>query len=82
MNKTHYKLDIILRMRVASCFKNNAAAVEESVKSFQNWLLRHTEAGLVRSKTVNEKLSWVWFLFQLDCAVLHWGNPMHMLLLQ
>lgn len=83
MNKNHYKLDTILRLRVALCFKSNAAAVEERrVKSFWNWLLRHTEAGLVSSKTVNENLSWVWFFFQLDCEMFHWGDLMHMLLLQ
>lgn len=36
MNKNHYKTDIILHMRVASCFKNKATAVEGRVKSFQN----------------------------------------------
>uniref|UniRef100_A0A672UHB3 Neurotransmitter-gated ion-channel transmembrane domain-containing protein n=2 Tax=Strigops habroptila TaxID=2489341 RepID=A0A672UHB3_STRHB len=36
MNKTDYKLDISLCIGVASCFKNNATAGEERVKSFRN----------------------------------------------
>lgn len=57
MNENHYKLDIILRMRVALCFKNNATALDERVKSFGNLLPCHTKDGLVSSKTVNENPS-------------------------
>lgn len=66
-------------MRVASYFKNNATAVEEKVTIFQKRLLHQTWAGLVSSKTLHEKLSHVWVLFQLDYAELHHGDPMHRL---
>lgn len=77
MNKNPYKLDFILCMRVASHFKNNATAVEEKVKIFKKRLLHQTWAGLVGSKTLHEKLSYVWILFQLDYAELPRGDPMH-----
>lgn len=64
-------------MRLASYFENNATAVQEKVKIVQKRLLHPTWAGLVSSKTLHERLSHVWVLFQLDCAVLHWGDPMH-----
>lgn len=54
MNKNAYKLDIILCMRVASYFENNATAVEEKVKIFQKRLLHQTWAGLVSSKTLQD----------------------------
>lgn len=79
MNKNAYKLDFILCMRVASYFKNNATAVEEKVTIFQKRLLHQTWAGLVSSKTLHEKLSHVWVLFQLDYAELHRGDAMHRL---
>lgn len=79
MNKNYYELDFILFMRVASYFKNNATAVEEKVTIFQKRLLHQTWPGLVSSKTLYEKLSHVWVLFQLDYAELHRGDPMHRL---
>lgn len=66
-------------MSVASYFENNATAEEEKVKILQKRFLHQTWTGLVSSKTLNERLSHVWVLFQLDCAVLHWGDPMHRL---